>query len=201
MPVADFQNVKHKIISPLITPDTQRDAVRLNVDGGKTIQENHNHCKNTSCTMMTNWLGQNFESLATLGKMGEYAYNNNLLPFVQPGEIIQAWPPHVKFINQMLVNGKVPLKAELVNFRSNFSKVMYSLLVNGFPVVLGTMITSSGHIVLLVGMTANGDYIIIDPYGQAPNYMNKKADYYVIPAHIFNQWVDATCSCIYLSEI
>ncbi len=201
MPITDFQSIPHKIISPLITPDTQRDAVKLNVDGGKTIPENHNHCKNTSSTMMCNWLGQNFESLSTLGKMGEYAYNNNLLPFMQPNEKIQDWPPHVKFINQMLINGKVPLKANFVNYALNESKVLYSLLVKGFPVVLGTMITASGHIVLLVGMTSNGSYIIIDPYGQAPNYTNKKADYYVIPAHLFQLWIKESCNCIYLSEI
>ncbi|MBP6738421.1 MAG: C39 family peptidase [Leptospiraceae bacterium] len=195
MPIKDFQNVAHKIISPLITPDTQRDAVRIDT----TIAEGHNHCKNTSVTMMLNWIGQNYESAKTLAHTGEYSYNASLLGYMQPGEKIQDWPPHVKCINGMLANGKIPLQAHFVNFRANYTEVLYSLLC-GYPVVLGTMITTSGHIVLLVGLTANGDFIIIDPYGEAPNYKNHVADYYVIPKHLFNHWIDTSCNCIYLKD-
>lgn len=201
MPISDFEKLKYRVISPLITPDTQRDAIRLNKDGGDTIKEGHNHCKSTSSTMFVNWLGQNFESLSTLAKMDEYSYNANLIPFTQPGEKIQSWEPHLRFINQMLINGKVPLKAHFVNYNTNHDKILYSLMVRQYPVILGTVITKDGHIVLLVGITANGDYIIIDPYGQAPNYVNKKADYYVIPSDIFHLWVNNSCRCIYLTEI
>lgn len=200
MPISDFEKLNHRIISPLITPDTQRDAIKLNRDGGNTIKEGDNHCKSTSSTMFCNWLGQNFEPLATLAKMDEYSYNANLIPFTHPGEKIQSWEPHLRFLNQMLINGKIPLEAKFSKFNSNHSAIIYSLLVKRFPIILGTMITSHGHIVLLVGMTSNGDYIIIDPYGKAPNYVIKKADYYVIPSDIFHLWVDNSCNCIYLRD-
>lgn len=201
----DLQSVKHIIINPLIKPDTQRDAVNIRTQ----IPEGHNHCKNTSCTMALNWVGQHYagspgvnSNVATLSNMGEYQYNSILLipGFMQADEKIQSWQPQIKAINQMLVNGNVPLNAHYVKFRQNYDRIIYSLL-SGRPVVLGTWITQDGHIVLLVGMTQNGDFIIIDPYGDPlSGYKIKTADYYIIPSAQFTQWVREDCSCIYFSE-
>ena len=45
-------------------------------------------------------------------------------------------------------------------------------LKRGHPVLLGNMLTSEGHIILVVGYTADGNLIVNDPYGNrlAPGY-------------------------------
>lgn len=194
--LSDLKNTKYKIISPLIQPDTQRDAIQL----GTTISEGFSHCKNTSMTMLFNWLGQNYEPLKDYAHIGEYTYNALLVSFMVSGEKIQSWNCHAKFLSHTLTSNKIPLKANFVNFRANYTEILFSLL-QGFPIVLGTIITASGHIVLLVGLTANGDFIIIDPFGEPPNYKNKKADYYVIPKTQFNQYINASCNCIFLQDV
>jgi len=47
-----------------------------------------------------------------------------------------------------------------------------SYIKKGQPVVLSTQLSSAGHIVLVVGMTPNGDWIVNDPWGNAnqPNW-------------------------------
>lgn len=199
MSITDLNNINKIMISPLITPDTQRDAVNIKTQ----IPEGHNHCKSTSCVMALNWIGQHYPSAKDLASMGEYSYNSILLGagFLQAGEKIQDWQPHIRAINQLLRNANVPIKPNFVNFRRNYNQVVYSLL-SGRPVVLGTMITSAGHIVLLVGMTEAGNFVIIDPYGDAvTGYKNTKADYYIIAASNFERWVDGSCNCIYFTGL
>lgn len=202
MVLTELTNVRHRIINPLIKPDSQRDAVRLNTTGGATVNEGWNHCKNTSCTMALNWVGQNFPSGHELATMGETQYNALLNGFgLLKNHKIQDWEPHIAGINQLLQDGKIPLRANFVNFRRNYNQVIYSLL-SGRPVILGTMITKDGHIVLLVGMTEGGSFIIIDPYGDPrTNYQVKTADYYVISQNQFDSWVNGICNCIFFTEI
>ena len=83
---------------------------------------------------------------------------------------------------------------------------IYESMKKGFPVILGTMITDSGHIVLLYRkLNLNGldIYVIIDPYGNpltTPKYINKTADYYSIPKATFDTWIDKSCNCIWFEE-
>ncbi|HMV45210.1 MAG TPA: hypothetical protein PKD50_21960, partial [Leptospiraceae bacterium] len=81
METKNFQaiaNIPFIGVKEYLTPDTQRDAVKLNKTGGATIAEGHNHCKNTSCTMAWNALGKilgaQFPVLQSMATMGEYQY-------------------------------------------------------------------------------------------------------------------------------
>lgn len=196
-------------VKEYLIPDTQRDAVKLNTTGGKTIQENHNHCKPTSCTMAWNSLGKIYSDkyavLSTMITMGEYQYQNILMTYMTKDEKIQDWLPHVRMFNDLFQKNNIPLIVKFGNFRNNESKVIDSMK-KGLPVVLGTMVTNSGHIVLLYRVIeVNGmkSYIWIDPYGNPltnPKYTNKVADYYSIPKVTFDKWIDKSCNCIWFEE-
>jgi hypothetical protein len=56
-------------------------------------------------------------------------------------------------------------------------------LRRGHPVLLGNMLTSAGHIVLVVGYTADGNLIVNDPYGNkfAPGYGSNNGNGVVYP--------------------
>ena len=95
--------------------------------------------------------------------------------------------------------------AKFGKFRTNESKVMDSMK-KGLPVVLGTMVTNSGHIVLLYRIIEiNGvkHCVWIDPYGNpltTPKYKITTADYYSIPKSKFNEWINSDCNCIWFEE-
>jgi hypothetical protein len=56
-------------------------------------------------------------------------------------------------------------------------------LKRGHPVLLGNMLTSAGHIVLVIGYTADGNLIVNDPYGDkfAPGYGSNNGDGVIYP--------------------
>lgn len=204
-----IENLPFIGVKEYLIPDTQRDAVKLNTTGGQTIQENHNHCKPTSCTMAWNALGKiysdRFPILKTVIEMGEYQYQNNLKVFMSSTEKIQDWNPHVKMFEDWFSKNKLPLTVKFGNYRNNESKIIESMK-KGLPVVLGTMITNAGHIVLLYRKISVGGidtFVIIDPYGNPltnPKYTVKIADYYCIPKFTFDRWVDKSCNCIWFEE-
>lgn len=199
-------------VKEYLIPDTQRDA--RNSQTGNL--EAHNHCKSTSSTVAWNFFGKKygdkFPILKTVESMGEFNYDSNLRPFlqkynpvIQRAEKIQDWFPHVRMFEEWFKNNNLPFKCNFTNFRMNEQKI-YESMKKGFPVILGTMITDSGHIVLLYRkLNLNGldIYVIIDPYGNpltTPKYTNKTADYYSIPKAIFDTWIDKSCNCIWFEE-
>ncbi len=191
-------------VNEYLIPDTQRDAINL-----KTAKsEAHNHCKNTSCTMALNWIGLHFGKdypvLESLSTMNEFQYNAILDVFMKPGERIQDWGPHVKCFNALFKNANLPIKACFGKYRANEGRILDSL-ENGFPVVLGTLITKDGHVVLFYRLveneiTVSDNYAIIDSYGEAPKYKNTAADYYMITPKEFDRYVNETCHAIWLEE-
>lgn len=204
-----IENLPFIGVKEYLIPDTQRDAVKLNTTGGATVNEFHNHCKPTSCTMAWNSLGKIYSDkypiLSTMITMGEYQYQNILMTYMTKDEKIQDWLPHVRMFNDLFDKNKIPLVAKFGKFRANESKVMDSMK-KGLPVVLGTMVTNSGHIVLLYRIVEiNGvkHYIWIDPYGNpltTPKYKITTADYYSIPKSKFNEWINSDCNCIWFEE-
>jgi hypothetical protein len=56
-------------------------------------------------------------------------------------------------------------------------------LKRGHPVLLGNMLTSAGHIVLVIGYTADGNLIVNDPYGNkfAPGYGSNNGNGVIYP--------------------
>lgn len=204
-----IENLPFIGVKEYLIPDTQRDAVKLNTTGGQTIQEGHNHCKPTSCTMAWNALGKiysdRFAVMTTMTTMGEYQYQNILKTFMKPSEKIQDWQPHVKMFNDLFTKNNIPLTAKFAKFRANETKVIESMK-KGLPVVLGTMITDAGHIVLLyrkIIIDSIEYYVIIDPYGNPltnPKYTVKSADYYAVPKPVFDIWVNKDCNCIWFEE-
>lgn len=154
--------------------------------------------------MALDWVGKSFQEIPKAHQlsMDEYAYNAYLNGAgLLQNHKIQDWEPHVAGINKLLLEAQVPLRANFVNFRRNYNQILYSLL-SGRPVILGTMITKDGHIVLLVGMTEGGSFIIIDPYGDPRSgYKTKIADYYLISQNHFDQWVNGACNCIFFTEL
>lgn len=198
-------------VKEYLVPDTQRDA--RNSQTGNL--ESHNHCKSTSSTMAWNFLGKKYGSqfpvLKTVESMGEFQYDNNLRQFLKYNpslkrqEKIQDWQPHERMFSEWFKNNDLPFKVNFTNFRKNEEKIVESMK-KGFPVILGTMITESGHIVLLyriIEVNEVKSYVIIDPYGNPltnPKYTNKQADYYVIPKDTFDKWIDKSCNAIWFEE-
>lgn len=190
-------------VKEYLTPDTQRDA--RNSQTG--VLEAHNHCKSTSSTLAWNALGKilspKFPVMESMITMGEFQYDAIIRNFMHPNEKIQDWQPHVRMFNELFKQNNIPLVATLAPFRANQSAI-YLSMEKGFPVILGTMITNAGHIVLLYrqykyeGMTF---HVIIDPYGNPLKAYrgagNDIADYYVIPIQQWDQWITPVCNCIY----
>lgn len=55
---------------------------------------------------------------------------------------------------------------------------------SGHPVLLSTTLTASGHIVLLVGLTATGDLVCHDPYGDFKrDYRSREGAFRIYPQH------------------
>lgn len=57
-------------------------------------------------------------------------------------------------------------------------------LKKGLPVVVSGVFTSAGHIVCIVGLTHDGDYLVHDPYGDvlsSPKYSNHDGKYKTYP--------------------
>jgi hypothetical protein len=192
----DFHGVKEYII-----PDTQRDAINLHTKKA----EAHNHCKNTSCTMALNWIGLHFGDqypvLKSLSTCNEFQYNA-ILDVFMPSERIQHWGPHIRCFNALFKNAKLPLTAKFGKVLTNWNSISASIY-KGHPVVLGTLITKSGHIVLLFGIiTGHRDdqYVVIDPYGEPPYYRNTTADYYLITESNWQKWITPECSAIWFEE-
>jgi len=198
--IQPFIGVKEYLI-----PDTQRDA--RNSKTGEL--EAHNHCKSTSCTMAWNSLAKilkhKYPAMASMEFMGEFAYDASLRGYLRQGEKIQDWQPHARKFNDLFEKNNIPLIAQIGKFKQN-ENFVYASMQKGFPVVLGTLITDHGHVVLLYrkyqyeGMTF---HVIIDPYGN-PMKLNKKgqyvittADYYVIPITQWHQWVTPACNVIW----
>ena len=193
-------------VKEYLPPDTQRDA--RNSQTGKL--EAHNHCKSTSSTVAWNSLGKilapKFPVMESMITMGEFQYDAIVRNFMHNTETIQHWQPHVRMFNELFKQNQIPLVATLAFFRAQEQQVLASM-AKGFPVVLGTMITNAGHIVLLYrqikieGMTF---HVIIDPYGNPMKAYrgagNDVADYYSIPLQQWNQWITPACNCIYFSE-
>ena len=192
-------------VKEYLPPDTQRDA--RNSQTGKL--EAHNHCKSTSCIVAWNALGkilkEKYPVMATAEHWGEFAYDATIRNFLHNTETIQHWQPHVRMFNELFKQNQIPLVATLAFFRAQEQQVLASM-AKGFPVVLGTMITNAGHIVLLYRHYKYEGipfHVIIDPYGNPltnPKYQIKDADYYVIPPQQWNQWITPACNCIYFSE-
>jgi hypothetical protein len=189
-------------VKEYLIPDTQRDA--RNSQNGKL--EAHNHCKSTSCVVAWNALGKilapKYPVMASMEHMGEFAYDAWLRNNLRPGEIIQNWQPHVRLFNESFQKNNIPLVANFAPFRGNEAK-FYASMEKGFPCVMGTMITSAGHIVLLYRHYKYEGipfHVIIDPYGNPltnPKYQIKDADYYAIPPQQWDQWITPACNCIY----
>ncbi|MBK8397451.1 MAG: hypothetical protein IPL26_19735 [Leptospiraceae bacterium] len=194
-------------VKEYLIPDTQRDA--RNSQTGKL--EAHNHCKSTSSTVAWNSLGKilspKFPILKSMETMGEFQYDAIIRNFMNPNEKIQDWAPHVRMFNDLFRQNGIPLVANFGLFRRNELQV-YASMGKGFPVVLGTMITNAGHIVLLYrqykyeGMTF---HVIIDPYGNPMKLYRGKgndvADYYVIPRAEWDKWITPVCNCIWFEVL
>lgn len=189
-------------VKEYLTPDTQRDA--RNSQTGKL--EAHNHCKSTSCTMAWNALGKilgaQYPTLQSMATMGEFQYDAILRNFMHPNEKIQDWQPHLRMFNDLFKQNNVRLHAGFGSYRQNEAQVIASLS-HGFPVVLGTVITKAGHIVLLyrkAKMEGIEFDIIIDPYGNPHKLYRGKgndvADYYSIPV-AWDIWITPACNCIW----
>ena len=190
-------------VKEYLPPDTQRDA--RNSQTGKL--EAHNHCKSTSCTVAWNALGkilgEKFPVMQPMATMGEFQYDAIVRNFMHPNEKIQDWQPHVRMFNELFKQNQIPLVATLAPFRQNQSAV-YLSMEKGFPVILGTMITNAGHIVLLYRHYKYEGipfHVIIDPYGNPLKLYRGKgndvADYYVIPPQEWNTWITPVCNCIW----
>lgn len=201
-----IENIPFIGVKEYLIPDTQRDA-RNSTTGNL---ESHNHCKSTSSTMAWNSLAKILDdlypNLKTMEWMGEFSYDNILRKtYLKPNEKIQDWQPHVRMFNDLFEKNDILIKANFGKYRQNENKVIESM-IKGFPVVLGTMITDSGHIVLLYRKISINNleyFVIIDPYGNpltTPKYTNKTADYYSIPKPLFDTWVNASCNCIWFEE-
>lgn len=210
-----IESIPYIGVHDYLVPDTQRDAIMLNKTGQATIQESSNHCKNTSCTVAWNSLGKilsdKYPVMRSMITMGEYQYNNILEggQYILPGEKIQDWLPHIRCYNDLFQKNRIPLRANFSRFMRDRNRI-YKSLENGYPVVLGTMITKFGHIVLLYRINLNvkkaksltEEYIIIDPYGNPlTNYKVTNADYYKIPFEKFYEWVTPVCNCIWFDGI
>lgn len=193
-------------VKEYLIPDTQRDA--RNSQTGKL--EAHNHCKSTSCTVAWNALGKilapKYPIMESMITMGEFQYDAILRQFMHPNEAIQNWQPHVRMFNELFKQNQIPLVANFAPFRGNEAK-FYASMEKGFPCVMGTMITTAGHIVLLYRFYKYEGipyHVIIDPYGNPLKLYRGKgndvADYYVIPPQQWNQWITPACNCIYFSE-
>ena len=58
-----------------------------------------------------------------------------------------------------------------------------SALKRGHPVLLGNLLTSEGHIILVIGYTPDGNLIVNDPYGDkfAPGYGSNNGNGIIYP--------------------
>lgn len=198
-----IENIPYIGVNEYLIPDTQRDAR----DSRTGKLEAHNHCKNTSCTVAWNSLGKilssKFPIMKSMETMGEFQYDAILQKFLHSNEKIQDWQPHLRMFNELFKQNNIPLVATLGGYRSNEQHVLLSMQ-KGFPVILGTMITNAGHIVLLYrqikieGMTF---HVIIDPYGNPMKLYRGKgndvADYYSIPVQEWVKWITPVCNCIW----
>jgi len=194
-------------VKEYLTPDTQRDA-RNSKTG---VLEAHNHCKSTSSTMAWNALGKilgaQYPILQSMATMGEFQYDSIIRNFMHPNETIQKWEPHFRMFNDLLKQNRIPLAVKSGFYRANEQRIAASM-ADGFPVILGTMITGAGHIVLLYrriqveGMTFN---VIIDPYGNPMKLYKGKgndvADYYSIPRAEWDRWITPVCNCIWFEGV
>lgn len=201
-----IENIPFIGVKEYLIPDTQRDA--RNSQTGKL--EAHNHCKSTSCIVawhaLAKILKETYPVMESMERTDEFAYDAWLRNNLRPGEIIQSWQPHVRLFNESFQKNNIPLVANFAPFRGNEAK-FYASMEKGFPCVIGTMITTAGHIVLLYRFYKYEGipyHVIIDPYGNPLKLYrgagNDVADYYVIPPQQWNQWITPACNCIWFEE-
>jgi len=83
-----------------------------------------------------------------------------------------------------------PMMAEVLQWHGLSSQYVsdtwdgiVAALKRGHPVLLGNMLTSAGHIILVIGYTADGNLIVNDPYGNkfAPGYGSNNGNGVIYP--------------------
>lgn len=102
---------------------------------------------------------------------------------------------HEKGIPANQVYDNLVWAAEQYGLRASFSgkrswQQIAQEIQDGRPVLLSTTLTASGHIVLLVGLTATGDLVCHDPYGDFKRgYKSKAGAFRIYPSHCIAQHV------------
>lgn len=148
-------------INPPVRYLSQRD--NINPFTGKP--DGHNQCMVASFVMLTNWLGDKLKErqLQIYTEPAHLACVGRNLQELESRRYNSA--NHGAVINAMLTNLK--LKQRLVSKQLNWDDVQQISTLKRSPVIVGTMITKSGHIVLYIG---NGQWH--DPYGKASEITN-----------------------------
>lgn len=95
----------------------------------------------------------------------------------------KSWFPSLQNYNPWNVHGMLVWVAEQRGYSAKFTdKATWTeiseVLRSGTPVIMSGAFTGAGHIVLLVGLAANGDLIVHDPWGDwGQGYRNKNGAY------------------------
>jgi len=145
-------------IKPPVKWLSQRD--NINAFTGDT--EAHNQCMISSFTMMMQWL----RDYLILNNQPSFENYTELTHYIVVGEnkdkaqkVRFSSINHAKKLNPMLESKKIPFYFKQVNF--NYAELIEYVGKNKRPVLIGTMETSAGHIVVFDGKIQN-------PYGR-PN--------------------------------
>ena len=147
--------ILRKDVNPPVKYLTQRD--NINPYTGK--KDGHNQCMVASFTMLVNWLGDKlknkhlqvyneFTHLAIVGK------NANEIERRRYNSINHATPLNLMFEN-------LKLKQRFKSLQMNYDEVQDKCKKIGSPIIVGSMITSYGHIIVYIG---NNKWH--DPYGK-----------------------------------
>jgi hypothetical protein len=168
-------------------PVTQWENQRDNINPFTSVNQPFNQCMVSSFVMMVNWL----RDYLTSKGLKSFEYYNEITHFILVGESKEKSEKvrfisgnHASKINKMFLLNNIKFK--FVSKKFSYDELVSYVDSNRRPVLVGTMETSAGHIVVFDGLWQN-------PYGKPDNKITKTSCKYISPNGKDLQYSDDFC--------